>query len=53
MGFDVGKEFTNNWWGQLFNKAASNIVVEQSEVRITPFPLFIHLLLDEYYDGAE
>lgn len=28
-------------------------MVEQSEVRITPFPLFIHLLLDEYYDGAE
>ncbi|XP_028412614.1 G patch domain-containing protein 4-like [Dendronephthya gigantea] len=31
VGFDVGKEFTNNWWDQLFNKAASNIVVEQSE----------------------
>ena len=32
MGFDVGKEFTNYWWDNLFNKAASNIVVEESKV---------------------
>ena len=31
VGFDVGKEFTNNWWDNLFNKAANNIVVEKSE----------------------
>jgi hypothetical protein len=32
VGFDVGKEFTNHWWDHLFNKAASNIVVEESKV---------------------
>ncbi|CAB3999064.1 G patch domain-containing 4-like, partial [Paramuricea clavata] len=31
VGFDVGKEFTNHWWDHLFNKAASNIVVEESK----------------------
>lgn len=27
MGFDHGKEFTDNWWENVYNQAVSNIEV--------------------------
>ncbi|MBZ3871924.1 G patch domain-containing protein 4 [Sciurus carolinensis] len=31
VGHDPAKEFTNNWWNELFNKTAANLVVETGQ----------------------
>ena len=31
LGHDVSKEFTNQWWDHVFNKAAAKINVDTSE----------------------
>ena len=35
VGHDAGKEFSFHWWDHMFNKAASSIQVETTEVSST------------------